>query len=49
VGNDGNQASVHAVVRNEVETVVLAAFHVVDEVVASVHWDVAIDAASNLA
>jgi hypothetical protein len=44
---------VHAVVRNEVETVVLAAFHVVDEVaafeVASVHWDVAIDAASNLA
>jgi len=52
VGNDGDQAFGNAVVRNVVETVVLASFHAVDEVaafeVALVHWDVAIDAASNL-
>lgn len=52
VGNDGDQSSVHVVVRTVVGTVVLAAFHV-DEVaaseVASVHWDIAIDEASNLA
>jgi hypothetical protein len=48
-GNAGEQASGHAVVRNVVETVELAASHVDGEVVASVHLAAAFDAAPNRA